>query len=274
LAAEDRQRYDGQQQPPSQLVDGIELHNVEFDYGTARGPALRDLSVRLPAGRIIAVVGENGAGKSTLVKLLTGLYQPDSGRISVDGTDLRSLSIETWRESCTAAFQDHAAFEFTAAESVGVGDLRAVLETAVPRAMQRSGADDVMPSLPNGLQTQLGARWEGGVDLSGGQWQKLALARGMMRDRPLLLVLDEPTSALDATAEQALFDRYAVAARAATGRGAITILVTHRFSTVRAADRILVLSGGSLVEEGTHAELMAINGHYAELYRLQAKGYS
>ncbi|HVX43792.1 MAG TPA: ABC transporter ATP-binding protein [Mycobacteriales bacterium] len=272
-AAADRRRYAGRAEPPAVLTAGIELHGVGFDYGTGRGPALQDVSVRLPAGQVIAVVGENGAGKSTLVKLLIGLYRPDSGRITVDGIDLRAFSIEDWRARSTATFQDHADFEFTVLDTVGVGDRSADTESAVPQAMRRSGADDVLPSLPQGLATQLGVRWDGGVDLSGGQWQKLALARGMMRDRPVLLLLDEPTSALDATAEEALFDRYAAAARAATGRGAITVLVTHRFSTVRAADRILVLSGGRVIEDGTHAELMAAGGHYAELYRLQAKGY-
>jgi len=174
----------------------------------------------------------------------------------------------------SGAFQDHAAFEFTAQRSVGVGKLDRLDDTdAVRRALTEAAGVDVLHRLPDGLATQLGTRWPNGVELSGGQWQRLALARAMMRTDPLLLVLDEPTSALDAATENALFERYIDAAHKARRRGAITLLVTHRFSTVAAADIVVVLDHGRIAEIGTHAELIAAQGHYAELYELQARGY-
>ena len=223
---------------------------------------------------MVALVGENGAGKSTLVKLLTGLYRPTGGRILVDGVSLADYDVEAWWSCGAAAFQDYAKFEFSTQESVGLGLLPSLSDAgAVRSALERAAAEEFERSLPSGLATQLGPTWDGGVDLSGGQWQKVALARALMRLEPLLLVFDEPTSALDAPTEHALFERYAAAARTAKTRGAITLLVTHRFSTVRAADLILVLSDGQVAEFGSHDELMARHGHYAELYHLQAASY-
>jgi len=235
---------------------------------------LRDVTLYLPAGSVVALVGENGAGKSTLVKLLAGLYRPTSGRVLVDGADLASFDLSSWRSRLSGAFQDYAQLEFTAGVAVGVGDVANVDdEERVRRALHDSASDDILATLPSGLGTQLGATWPDGVDLSGGQWQRLAIARGMMRADPLLLVLDEPTAALDPATEHALFERYAHAARAARGRGSVTLLVTHRFSTVAAADLVVVLDRGRVIETGSHHELMAARGHYAELYELQAQGY-
>ena len=234
---------------------------------------LEDISLELKPGSVVAIVGENGAGKSTLVKLLCRLYQPSQGRILVDGVDLARIPADQWRTRVAGAFQDFFRFEFRARHTVGVGDVpRLEDELAVTSAVGRAGADDVVERLPAGLRTQLGPTWPDGVEVSFGQWQKLALARGFMRDRPLLLVLDEPTAALDAETEHALFERYAAAVRAETN-GRITVLVSHRFSTVRMADLIVVLDGARLVEAGTHEELIAKDGQYAELYRIQAAAY-
>jgi len=259
---------------PQRLQDGIVLEHVSFHYGDAREPALSDVSIRLPAGGIVAVVGENGAGKTTLVKLLSRMYEPVNGRILVDGVDLRSFDVAEWRSRLTAGFQDFMRFEFVAAETVGVGHVSRVGDrAAVEAALERAGANDVVDGLPDGLATQLGRSFDG-AELSGGQWQKLALARAMMRLGPLVMLMDEPTAALDADAEFHLFQRYALAAREASRTsGGITVLVTHRFSNVRMCDLILVLAGGNLVEYGTHADLLAAGGRYAELYELQARQY-
>jgi ATP-binding cassette, subfamily B, bacterial len=219
-------------------------------------------------------VGENGAGKSTLVKLLCGFYPPTAGRIVVDGTDLRRISPKTWRTKLSGAFQDFARLEFLARGSIGLGDLDHLDEpNAIGAAVHRAGASDVIDHLPGGLDTQLGASWPDGVDLSFGQWQKVALARGFMRPVPLLAILDEPTAALDAETEHALFERYADQARASRRDGRITVLVSHRFSTVRMADLIVVIGDGAVTEFGSHAELMARHGVYADLYTIQASAY-
>ena len=258
---------------PERLEQGITLEDVTFTYPGANRPALEHVSVAMPAGKVVAIVGENGAGKTTLVKLLCGMYRPDSGRILVDETDLRSIRTAAWRTRLAGAFQDFFKFEYTAEHSVGVGDLtQLTAPAAVGRAVERAGALDVIDRLPDGFDTQLGKTWDDGVELSHGQWQKLALARGFMRTEPLVLVLDEPTSALDAETEHALFERYAEAARR-EGHGGITVLVSHRFSTVRMADLILVLDGSRLTEVGSHDELIARRGTYAELYALQAEAY-
>jgi ATP-binding cassette, subfamily B, bacterial len=259
---------------PSALRGGIRFDHVSFAYpGTSR-VVLDDVSLLLPAGAVVAVVGENGAGKTTLVKLLAKMYEPSSGAILVDDTPLARLPANDWRGRLAGAFQDFFRFEFRAGHTIGLGDVpRMHDEPAVMAAVDRAGAGDVMGKLTAGLDTQLGPTWPDGVELSFGQWQKLALARGFMRDQPLLLILDEPTAALDAETEHALFERYAAAARDGSAGGRITILVSHRFSTVRMADLIVVLDGSRLVEVGSHEELMAKGGQYAELYGIQAAAY-
>jgi ATP-binding cassette subfamily B protein len=259
---------------PARLAEGIRFEHVSFAYpGTSR-VVLDDVSLFLPAGAVVAIVGENGAGKTTLVKLLARMYEPSSGAILVDGTPLARLHPDQWRARLAGAFQDFFRFEFIARHTVGLGDvLRLDDEPAVTTAVGRAGAHDVVSRLPRGLETQLGPTWPGGVEISFGQWQKLALARGFMRDDPLVLVLDEPTAALDAETEHALFERYAAAARGNLDAGRITLLVSHRFSTVRMASLIVVLDGARLVEAGTHDELMARGGQYSELYGIQAAAY-
>ncbi len=261
---------------PPRLRQGIRFDHVSFAYPGTERLVLEDVTLELPAGAVVAVVGENGAGKTTLVKLLAKLYEPTSGAILVDGQPLARMRADEWRERLAGAFQDFFRFELPARQSVGVGDVpRLDEEPAVLRAVGRAGADDVVARWPAGLDTQLGPTWPGGVDVSFGQWQKLALARGFMRDHPLLLVLDEPTAALDAETEHALFERYAAAAHQdiATADGRVTVLVSHRFSTVRMADLIVVLDGARVVEFGTHEDLMANGGPYAELYGIQAAAY-
>ena len=258
---------------PSVLHRGVRFDHVSFAYpGTSR-VVLDDVSLTLPAGAVVAIVGENGAGKTTLVKLLAKMYEPTSGAILLDDTPLGRVAAGAWRERVAGAFQDFFRFEFQAGHTVGLGDVpRMDDEPAVLAAVDRAGAGDVIAHLGSGLASQLGPTWPGGAELSFGQWQKLALARGFMRDEPLLLVLDEPTAALDAETEHALFERYAAASRGG-GRGRITILVSHRFSTVRMADLIVVLDGARLVEVGTHTELMSKGGQYSTLYGIQAAAY-
>jgi ATP-binding cassette subfamily B protein len=261
---------------PERLDDGIHVDHVSFRYPGTDALVLDDVTLDLPAGTVVAIVGENGAGKSTLVKLLCRFYQPTSGAITVDGADLARIPAGAWRDRLGGAFQDFFRFELVAAETVGLGDLpRLEDRPAIAAAVGRAGAGDVVDGLARGLDTQLGVTWDGGVEVSFGQWQKLALARGFMRDEPLLLVLDEPTAALDAETEHALFERYAATARSPEGRaaGRITVLVSHRFSTVRMADLIVVLDGARVVEIGTHDALMANGGQYAELYGIQAAAY-
>ena len=256
---------------PEHLVSGIRFERVSFAYpGTSR-LVLDDVNLELPAGSVVALVGENGAGKSTLVKLLAKMYEPTSGQILIDDIPLSTITADSWRQRLAGAFQDFFRFELRALHSIGLGDVPHVDDrVAVSAAATRSGADDVVQRLHGGLDAQLGPTWPDGVDVSFGQWQKLALARGFMRERPLLLVLDEPTAALDSETEHALFERYAAAAR---GDGRITILVSHRFSTVRVADLIIVLQGSRVAELGPHDELLARGGVYAELYGIQAAGY-
>lgn len=266
----------GEVDAPKRLVRGIHLHDVSFTYPGTDRQVLDHVTLDLPAGAVIAIVGENGAGKTTLVKLLCRMYAPTSGRIEVDGVDLALVHHEQWRARLAGAFQDFFRFEFHAQTTVGLGDSPRIDDReAVTSAVGRAGADDVIDRLAHGLDTQLGPAWDEGVEVSYGQWQKLALARGFMRDDPLLLVLDEPTSALDAETEHALFEHYASATRddnnASNGR--ITVLVSHRFSTVRMADLIVVMDGARVVEFGTHEALMGNASTYAELYTIQAAAY-
>jgi ATP-binding cassette subfamily B protein len=274
-AADATRPIEGETPPPDRLADGIEFDRVTFRYPGTDVDVLRDVSFRIPAGSTVAVVGDNGAGKSTLVKLLCRFYDATEGTIRVDGVDLRRLDPAKWSERLSAGFQDFARFELVARETVGVGLLADLDdEAAVRDALERASADGVVDALPSGFDTQLGKSFGDGAELSGGQWQKLALGRAMMRRDPLLLLLDEPTASLDAQTEHALFERYAGAARqSAVATGAITVLVSHRFSTVRMADLIVVIDGNTVTEVGSHAELLAHGGLYAELFELQARAY-
>lgn len=261
---------------PLVLRGGVRFDQMSFKYPGTETWALEDVNIELPAGKVIAIVGENGAGKSTLVKLICGLYEPTKGRILIDGTDLRSLDLAAWRQHLSGAFQDFFMFEYPVQQSVGVGDLPNIDSAGhVNAALGRAGAERLVMELPKGLDTHLGVTWESSVGLSHGQWQRIALARAYMRRTPLVLVLDEPASALDAETEHALFDRYAQAAREdeRIHVGGLTILVSHRFSTVQMADLIAVIVGSRIVEYGTHAELMTRDGTYAGLYNLQAASY-
>ena len=263
---------------PTVLSDGIRFEGVSFRYPGSDTDVLRDVDLHIPAGSTVAVVGDNGAGKSTLVKLLARYYEPTAGRILVDDVALADIPVDEWRGRLSAGFQDFVRFELVAREVVGIGDTARcdgpAGEAAVLDALERASARGVVDDLAGGLDAQLGKSFEGGAELSGGQWQKLALGRSMMRDDPILLLLDEPTAALDAPSEHALFERYAGAARrAATSSGAITLLVSHRFSTVRMADLIVVVDGNTIAEAGDHATLSAAGGLYAELYELQARSY-
>ncbi len=266
--------HEGDQAPPTKVRSGIRLDRVSYHYPHASVPAVDAVSLDIPAGTVLAVVGENGSGKTTLVNVITGLIPATEGAVLVDGRDTREFRVSDWRTGLAGAFQDHMRFEFTVGDAIGVGDLPARTDTdRIRKAAQDGSAESVVATLPQELETQLGSSWPNGVDLSGGQWQRIAIARGMMRSDPIVRILDEPTAALDAATEHQLFDRYAAAARAGRQSGTITILVTHRFSTVAAADLVVVLDRGRLIEHGTHAELLARRGRYAELYELQAAGY-
>jgi ATP-binding cassette subfamily B protein len=260
---------------PPELRQGITLEDVSFRYPKTDRLVLADVNLTLPAGQVVALVGDNGAGKTTLVKLLTGMYEPVRGRITVDGVDLRNVDLDAWRAQASAAFQDFARLELVFHESVGVGDLPHVDdESRVAEALRQAGGGDLLDTGQLGMDTPLGVSFEHGVDLSGGQWQKIALGRAMMRSTPLLLILDEPSASLDPAAERALFLRYAsFARRSGAQRGGVTLLVSHRFSTVRWADLIVVMAGSRVKEVGNHDELMARRGLYAELYELQAASY-
>lgn len=256
---------------PERLAHGIELRGLEFTYPGADEPVLTGVNLTLRAGSTVAVVGVNGAGKTTLVKLLSGMYAPAHGTIIVDGTPLTDLDPIAWRKRLTGAFQDFVKFQLPVQHSVGIGRLSSCDDVnAVARALDEAGATAIVNRLPDGVNTQLGRLYDG-IELSAGQWQRLALARGMMREHPLLLMLDEPTSALDPLAEHELYELFTRQTRVADGR--ITLLVSHRFSTVRNADHIVVLHGGFVAEQGTHEELMASKGRYAELYTIQATAY-
>jgi ATP-binding cassette, subfamily B, bacterial len=259
---------------PAALKKGVRFENVSFAYPGTERLVLDNVSFTIPTGAVVAIVGENGAGKTTLVKLLSKFYEPTSGAISIDDQPLARIPADEWRERLAGAFQDFFRFELRALHSIGVGDVpRMDQEPAVRVAVDRAGAGDVLTRFPSGFETQLGATWPGGVEVSFGQWQKIALARAFMRDEPLLVILDEPTAALDAETEHELFERYAAAARNNERSGRITILVSHRFSTVRMADLIVVLDGATVAEVGTHDELMARSGPYSELYGIQEAAY-
>ncbi|MCC7051887.1 MAG: ABC transporter ATP-binding protein [Gemmatimonadaceae bacterium] len=253
---------------PPVLQGGIVFEDVGFRYPGAERWAVRHLSFTLRAGEVLALVGENGAGKTTIVKLLARLYDPDEGRILVDGHDMSEYDIGALRANIGVIFQDFVRFNMTAGENISVGRIDARGDQArITAAADRSLASDVIARLPRGYDTPLGKRFRKGVDLSGGEWQKVAIARAYMRDAQLL-ILDEPTAALDARAEYEVFQRFKELSDGKTG-----VLISHRFSSVRMADRILVLADGRVESSGTHAELLAQRGRYAELFELQAAGY-
>jgi ATP-binding cassette subfamily B protein len=247
---------------------GIEFRNVTYCYPDKETPAVDNVSFTIVPGETIALVGRNGAGKTTIVKLLGRLYDPESGQILIDGHDIRDYDPRELRREFGMMFQDYAAYQLSARENVGVGNVERVGDlAAIARAAERGGADDVIAGLPKGYETTLGKWFEGGHQLSGGEWQKVALSRAFMRDAQIL-ILDEPTAALDAQAEHDLFSRIKSLAE-----GKIALFISHRFSTTRMADRILVLDQGRLIEQGTHQELMALGGQYSHLFELQAASY-
>lgn len=260
---------------PARVRGGLSFTDVRFRYPGASTDALAGLTLHLPAGTTVALVGENGSGKSTLVSLACRLHRPTGGRIELDGVDVERFDPSRWRSRITALFQDFARLEFTAGEVVGAGDLpRADDRTAVAAALRGAAADGDVARLPHGLATPLGRSFADGAELSGGQWQRISLARTLMRTTPLLLLLDEPTSAIDPEAEHELFTRYLAAAKAvAADTGAVTLVTAHRMSAVRLADLIVVLRDGQVAEQGTHAGLLAAGGLYADLFSLQANAY-
>jgi ATP-binding cassette, subfamily B, bacterial len=257
---------------PSAPATAIRFDGVTFAYPGRRQPVLEDLRLEIPAGRCTAIVGVNGAGKTTLVKLLTRLYEPQAGAVTVDGTDIRQFTVEDWRSGLAVIFQDFNRYETSAADNIGFGAVGSSRDTsAIRRAAADAGILDAVDALPAGLDTPLARHLSGGAELSGGQWQRLALARALFRLRhgAGILVLDEPTASLDVRAEARFFDEFM-----RLTRGNTTVLISHRFSTVRHADRIVVLDRGQVVEQGTHGELLARQGRYARLFRLQADRFT
>ncbi|MDP9129984.1 MAG: ATP-binding cassette domain-containing protein, partial [Candidatus Binatota bacterium] len=253
---------------PVPIQRGFVFENVGFRYPGAERWAVRNLNFELRAGEILALVGENGAGKTTLVKLLARLYDPDEGRILLDGHDLPEYDLFALRANVGVIFQDFMRYSFTAADNIAVGRIEARDDRArIVESAERSLADEVIRKLPEQYEQLLGKRFRTGIDLSGGEWQKIAIARAYMRDAQLL-ILDEPTAALDARAEYEVFQRFKE-----LSRGKTVVLISHRFSSVRMADRIVVLKDGTVEAQGTHAELLQQRGRYAELFELQAAGY-
>ncbi|HEY8746137.1 MAG TPA: ATP-binding cassette domain-containing protein [Chloroflexota bacterium] len=254
--------------PPDSPGQNIRFESVAFRYAGRSGDALVGLDLTIPAGRSLAIVGANGAGKTTLVKLLCHLYQPTEGRITVDGIDLSDLDVLAWRRQVAAIFQDFTQYHLSARDNVAFGAPALAADLARLReAAQKVGALDLIQALPRGWETVLSRQYAGGVDLSGGQWQRIALARALfaVEAGARVLILDEPTASLDVRAEAELYDRFLEITA-----GLTTILISHRFSTVRRADAIVVLAEGRVVEQGTHEELVALGGRYAEMFALQA----
>jgi ATP-binding cassette subfamily B protein len=253
---------------PKPIVRGFEFRNVSFAYPGTTRRVLSDFNFFLHPGERIALIGENGQGKTTIVKLITRLYDPTEGQILLDGVDLREYDLDDLHAEIGVIFQDFMRYEMTARENIAVGRIEVPHEHhEIEYAAEKSMAAGVIAKLQNGYDQMLGRRFEGGVDLSGGEWQKLALARAYLRDAQLL-ILDEPTAALDARSEMQVFERFAELTE-----GKMALLISHRFSTVRMADRIVVLEGGRLVEEGNHTQLMALGGRYAAMFEMQAASY-
>ncbi|HLK70070.1 MAG TPA: ABC transporter ATP-binding protein [Bryobacteraceae bacterium] len=252
---------------PRPIRDGFVLERVSFAYPGGGSRVLNRLDLRIEPRERIALVGENGQGKTTLVKLLTRLYDPTEGRILLDGVDLRDYSVEDLQSQIGVIFQDFMRYEMTAHQNIAVGRILQPNDDGVHAAAHKSGADNVVKRLPHGYEQMLGRRFEGGVDLSGGEWQKIALARAYLREAQVL-ILDEPTAALDARAEYEVFERFAELTK-----GKMALLISHRFSTVRMADRILVLESGKIAEQGNHDQLVGMGGRYASLFELQAASY-
>jgi ATP-binding cassette subfamily B protein len=259
---------EGARPVPNPIREGFEFRDVGFRYPGSEGWAARHLSFRLGVGERLALVGENGAGKTTLTKLLARLYDPDEGAILLDGVDLRDYDVASLHRNIGVIFQDFVRYAFLLRENIGVGEIGAVEDAARIRgAAERSLASAVAQRFEKGYDQMLGRRFEEGIELSGGEWQKVALARAYLREAQVL-ILDEPTASLDARAEYEVFLRFAELTK-----GKAAVLISHRFSTVRMAERILVLEKGQIVEQGSHEELVAKGGTYAELFRLQAAGY-
>jgi len=259
----------GERQAGPRPGDGVRFEEVSFTYAGSERPALRQISLHLRPGDSLALVGENGSGKTTLIKLLTRLYHPDEGHILLDGLDLQKWDGDALRRRIGVIFQDFGRYQFPVGENIGAGDVDHFEDRQRWRDAAAKGmAHEFITQLPRQYDTQLGKWFKDGRELSGGQWQKIALARAFMRDRADILVLDEPTATMDAAAEAAVFEHFRD-----LSRGKMTILISHRFSTVRMADQIVVLDRGSIVEQGSHAKLMAQNGQYAYLFSLQAEGY-
>ncbi len=253
---------------PRPIRQGFEFLNVNFNYAGSDRLVVQNINFRLYPGEKVALIGENGAGKTTLVKLLARLYDPTGGQILLDGHDLRDYDVDDLRHEIGVIFQDYMRYDMLVRENIGFGKVEALDDQArLETAARKSLAAGIISRFQNGFEQMVGRRFEGGVDLSGGEWQKLALARAYMRDAQLL-ILDEPTATLDARAEYEVFQRFAELTE-----GRMAVLISHRFSTVRMADRILVLSGGEILEQGTHEQLLALGGRYAELFELQAAGY-
>jgi ATP-binding cassette subfamily B protein len=253
---------------PRPIREGFEFRNVNFSYAGSERPVVQNINFRLYPGEKVALIGENGAGKTTLVKLLARLYDPTAGQILLDGHDLREYDVDDLRREIGVIFQDYMRYDMLIRENIGFGKIDSLndhprMETAARKSLAKS----LISRFPDTYDQMVGRRFEGGVDLSGGEWQKLALARAYMRDAQLL-ILDEPTATLDARAEYEVFQRFSELTK-----GRTAVLISHRFSTVRMADRILVLAGGEIQEHGTHEQLVALGGRYAELFELQAAGY-
>jgi len=265
-ASGQRQLVSGQ---PLQQQAGLRFENLGFRYPGKQTWAVRGLSLHIQPGESLAIVGKNGAGKTTLVKLLARLYHPTEGRIFLAGIDLEDWPLLELRRRISVLFQDFNQYQLSVRENIGMGSVDHLADTPrIERAAERGGADTVVAALPQGLDARLGSWFEKGSELSGGQWQKVALSRAFMREEAEVLVLDEPTAALDAEAEHAVFERFRQ-----LSEGRTTIVISHRFPTVRMAQQIIVLENGVLIEQGSHAELLELGGKYAQMFALQAAGY-